>query len=82
MVRARRALILKSRSFTQGDIMNKDQVKGRVEEVKGAIKEKTGRVTGNPDLEDRGSLEKVAGKTQKTYGDVKEQVKDEWKKSS
>ena len=62
--------------------MNKDQVKGRVEEVKGAIKEKTGRVTGNPDLEDRGTLEKAVGKTQKTYGDVKEQVKEEWKKSS
>lgn len=60
--------------------MNKDQVKGRVEEVKGAIKEKTGRATGNVDLEDRGTMEKVAGKTQKTYGDVKERVKEEWKK--
>jgi uncharacterized protein YjbJ (UPF0337 family) len=61
--------------------MNKDQIKGRVEEVKGAIKEKTGRATGNVDLEDRGNLEKVAGKTQKTFGDVKEHVKEEWKKS-
>jgi len=61
--------------------MNKDQVKGRVEEVKGAIKEKTGQATGNVDLEDRGTLEKVAGKAQKTYGDVKERVKEEWKKS-
>jgi uncharacterized protein YjbJ (UPF0337 family) len=49
--------------------------------VKGAIKEKTGRATGNVDLEDRGNLEKVAGKTQKTFGDVKEHVKEEWKKS-
>jgi uncharacterized protein YjbJ (UPF0337 family) len=61
--------------------MNKDQVKGRVEEVKGAIKEKAGRATGNVDLEDRGTIEKVAGKTQKTYGDVKDRVKDEWHKS-
>ena len=61
--------------------MNKDQVKGRVEEVKGAIKEKTGQVTGKVDLEDRGTMEKVAGKAQKTYGDVKERVKEEWKKS-
>jgi uncharacterized protein YjbJ (UPF0337 family) len=56
--------------------MNKDQIQGRVEEAKGAIKQTTGHVTGKPDLEDRGTLEKVAGKVQKTYGDVKEQVKD------
>lgn len=60
--------------------MNKDQVKGRMEEMKGGVKETTGRVTGKPDLEDRGTLEKAAGKVQKTYGDAKEQVKDEWKK--
>ena len=61
--------------------MNKDQIQGRVEEAKGAIKQTTGHVTGKPDLEDRGTLEKVAGKVQKTYGDVKEQVKDANKKS-
>jgi uncharacterized protein YjbJ (UPF0337 family) len=56
--------------------MNKDQVKGRVEEAKGAVKEAAGRVSGKPDLEDQGTLDKAAGKVQKTYGDVKEQVKD------
>ena len=60
--------------------MNKDQVKGRVEEAKGAVKEGTGRVMGKPDLEDRGKLEKATGKVRKTYGDAKEQVKDEWRK--
>jgi uncharacterized protein YjbJ (UPF0337 family) len=61
--------------------MNNDQVKGRIEEAKGAVKETAGRVTGKPDLEDRGALEKAAGKTQKTYGDVKEKIKDDWKDS-
>ncbi|MGA8707522.1 MAG: CsbD family protein [Steroidobacteraceae bacterium] len=56
--------------------MNKDQVQGRVEEAKGSVKQTTGRVTGKPDLEDRGTLEKAAGKMQKTFGDVKEQFKD------
>jgi uncharacterized protein YjbJ (UPF0337 family) len=65
---------------TSGVAMNKDQVKGRVEEAKGAIKETTGRITGNPDMQDRGTLEKAAGKVQKNYGDMKEQVKEEWKK--
>lgn len=56
--------------------MNKDQVQGRVEEAKGSVKQTAGRVTGKPDLEDRGTLEKAAGKVQKTFGDVKEQIKD------
>ena len=56
--------------------MNKDQIQGRVEEAKGSVKQTTGRVIGNPDLEDRGTIEKGAGKVQKTFGDVKEQVKD------
>ncbi|HEX4377416.1 MAG TPA: CsbD family protein [Steroidobacteraceae bacterium] len=58
--------------------MNKDQVKGRVEEAKGSIKEAAGRMTGKPDLEDRGAVQKAAGKVQKTYGDVKDEVKKEW----
>ena len=59
--------------------MNKDQVKGRVEEAKGSVKETAGRVTGKPDLQDRGTLQKAAGKVQKTYGDMKEEAKEEWK---
>ena len=59
--------------------MNKDQVQGRVEEAKGSIKQTTGRVIGNPDLEDRGTIEKVGGKIQKTFGDVKENVKEQVK---
>lgn len=60
--------------------MNKDQVQGRVEEAKGSVKQTTGRVTGKPDLEDRGTVEKAAGKVQKTFGDAKEQVKDATKR--
>jgi len=55
--------------------MNKDQVKGRVEEAKGNVKEATGKVVGNKDLQARGIGEKVAGKAQATYGDAKEKVK-------
>jgi len=60
--------------------MNKDQVKGRVEEVKGKVKEVAGRTVGNPDLEDRGTIQKVGGTVEKTYGDLKEDVKDGMKK--
>ena len=55
--------------------MNKDQVKGRVDEATGKMKEAAGRTMGHPDLEDRGTAQKVAGKAQKDYGDVKEDLK-------
>jgi uncharacterized protein YjbJ (UPF0337 family) len=39
--------------------------------VKGAVKEKVGKVISNPDLEADGKIEKVAGKVQKKVGQVK-----------
>lgn len=39
-------------------------------EVKGKVKEKVGRATNNPRLEDEGTDEKVAGKVQKKVGEV------------
>jgi len=60
--------------------MNKDQVKGRVEQAKGSLKEVTGKIVGNDKLKAEGTIDKVAGKTQATYGDVKEDVKDAVKK--
>ena len=56
--------------------MNDDQVKGRANQVKGTIKEKTGQVTGNRDLEDEGATDKASGKVQSGVGDAKEKVKD------
>jgi uncharacterized protein YjbJ (UPF0337 family) len=56
--------------------MNQDQIKGRVEQAKGAIKEGTGKALDDRDLEAEGSVDKAAGKTQATYGDAKEKVKD------
>ena len=61
--------------------MNKDQVKGRIEQVKGNVKEATGKVVGNKKLETEGQLDKIAGKTQAGYGDLKEDVKDAVKRN-
>ncbi len=60
--------------------MNQDQVKGRVGEAKGTVKEAAGRVTGNTELEGRGKVEKVAGKVRKNLGDFQEDVKEELKR--
>jgi uncharacterized protein YjbJ (UPF0337 family) len=48
----------------------KDKIKGTAHDVKGTIKEKVGRATNDPNLEDEGTAEKVAGKVQKKAGDV------------
>jgi uncharacterized protein YjbJ (UPF0337 family) len=48
----------------------KDKVKGAFKEAKGNVKEKAGKATGNPDLRDRGTLEKAGGKVQRKIGDV------------
>jgi uncharacterized protein YjbJ (UPF0337 family) len=49
---------------------SKDQAEGTLHEVKGKVKEKVGRATNNPNLEDEGTSEKVGGKVQKKVGQV------------
>lgn len=54
--------------------MNKDQVDGRAETVKGNVKEATGKLVGNERLTTEGQAERAAGKVQSTVGDVKNNV--------
>jgi len=42
-----------------------NEIAGKVHEVKGAIKEKVGQLTNDPDLEGEGTGEKIGGKVQK-----------------
>ncbi len=56
--------------------MNKEQFKGHYEEAKGTVKEVTGKITGNEELEIKGQVQKQAGKVQAGFGDVEEEVKD------
>ena len=60
--------------------MNKDQVKGRVEQSSGKVKELAGKLVGNDKLRTEGAAEQVKGKVQAGYGDAKENVKDTAKK--
>ena len=57
--------------------MNKDQIKGRIKETKGAVKEVTGKLTGKKSLEQKGKLQKTAGKAQAGYGDIKSDIKSD-----
>jgi uncharacterized protein YjbJ (UPF0337 family) len=60
--------------------MNKDQVKGRVEQAKGKVKEVTGDVMDDKSLEVEGNIQKNVGKAQTGFGNLKEEVKEEIKK--
>jgi len=56
--------------------MNKDQVQGRAEQAKGAIKETVGKAVKSDRLKTEGKLDKASGKIQSGTGDAKEKVKD------
>lgn len=49
----------------------RDKAEGTFHEVKGKVKEVTGKITDNPKLEIKGKTEKLAGKVQGKIGDVK-----------
>lgn len=56
--------------------MNKDQVKGRIEEAKGKVKEVAGKAVGNKNLEREGRIQNSGGKIQAAYGDVRQDLKN------
>ncbi len=50
---------------------NEDKAEGTAKEAIGAVKQKTGELVGNEDLEARGAAERAEGKVQDKVGDVK-----------
>ena len=48
----------------------KDRIKGKVQEVKGALKEQAGQLGGDSDLEDKGTVEKVGGQVRQVIGKI------------
>jgi uncharacterized protein YjbJ (UPF0337 family) len=47
-----------------------DQIKGKLHELKGKVKEKAGQVTNNPNLAAEGQDEKIAGVIQRKVGQI------------
>jgi uncharacterized protein YjbJ (UPF0337 family) len=50
---------------------SKDEIAGTIHEVKGAAKEKVGKLTNDVDLEAEGKVERVAGTVQRKIGQIK-----------
>jgi uncharacterized protein YjbJ (UPF0337 family) len=48
----------------------KDQISGKLHEMKGKVKQKAGQVSNNPTLAAEGQDEKIAGKIQKKVGQI------------
>ncbi|RAZ90647.1 MULTISPECIES: CsbD family protein [Mesorhizobium] len=56
-------------------MVNRDQVAGIAKQMKGSVKQAAGKATGNRRTQVEGAADKLAGKVQKAYGDVKDKVK-------
>ena len=54
--------------------VNKDQVKGRVDEAAGTVKEAAGKLVGNEKLEAEGIVQRAIGKARAKFGDFKKAV--------
>jgi uncharacterized protein YjbJ (UPF0337 family) len=56
--------------------MHKDEAKGAAKDIKGSLKEATGKATNDPNLEAEGAAERVEGKVQKGVGALKDAARD------
>jgi uncharacterized protein YjbJ (UPF0337 family) len=58
-------------------MMNKDQVKGAMDDAAGRIKRQAGEWTGNPNAQVEGAGQQVKGKAEKAWGNVKDAAQKE-----
>jgi uncharacterized protein YjbJ (UPF0337 family) len=61
---------------TKEDNVDKDEIKGKLEQAEGYVKEKAGEMTGNEDLEAEGEADKAAGSVREGYGEAKDKVRE------
>jgi uncharacterized protein YjbJ (UPF0337 family) len=54
--------------------MNKDELKGKMENLKGRAKEAVGAVTGNKRTEAEGVVDRGKGAVQEKYGEAKDEL--------
>ncbi|MDP1729907.1 MAG: CsbD family protein [Devosia sp.] len=56
--------------------MDKDRIEGAGKQVKGAIKDAAGKITGDRTLQAEGKADKMVGKVQSEVGKAKDAVRD------
>lgn len=60
--------------------MNKNQVRGALKDVAGKVQEEVGKLVSSKEQQAKGLGKQISGKAEKTYGDVKEIIKDSSKR--
>jgi uncharacterized protein YjbJ (UPF0337 family) len=56
--------------------VDKDRVEGAAKQMKGAVKEAIGKVTGDTKIEAEGQADRAEGKVQNAVGGMKDTVRD------
>jgi uncharacterized protein YjbJ (UPF0337 family) len=54
--------------------MNEDQMKGKANQAKGEVKDRAGGALGDNSTQAEGKMDKVGGKIQEGYGNLKEKL--------
>jgi uncharacterized protein YjbJ (UPF0337 family) len=55
---------------------NDDEMKGKMDQASGTIKDKVGEMTGDRDLEERGEAQRAGGNLQEGFGTARRKVGD------
>lgn len=53
---------------------NSDEIEGKFDQAKGAVKDKVGEVTGDRELEAEGEADRASGNVQEGFGTAKRKV--------
>ena len=56
--------------------MNKDELKGKANKVKGSVKQKAGEILDDPELQAEGAADRAAGAVQEGIGTVKRKASE------
>jgi uncharacterized protein YjbJ (UPF0337 family) len=65
----------------QGEMMNRDQVKGTAKDIAGKVQEKAGDITGSTSQQVKGMEKQVEGKIQKGMGNLQQSAEDAQKEA-
>jgi uncharacterized protein YjbJ (UPF0337 family) len=62
------------RRQTKMGLLNNDEVEGKFDQAKGAVKDKVGEATGDRDLEAEGEADRASGNIQEGFGTARRKV--------
>lgn len=55
---------------------NRDEVRGKIDEAAGTVKEHIGRASGDPNLEDEGASQRIGGNIESGVGKAKRKISE------